>query len=80
MSNYNRQHAADFAEWRIRHPHEVVNTPEEAGITSTLKVGDKVKRGQVIAYVGTSGYVTGAHLNLNIYENNTAVDPMGYFK
>ena len=42
MSNYNRQHAADFAEWRIRHPHEVVNTPEEAGITSTLKVGDKV--------------------------------------
>lgn len=47
---------------------------------STVKVGDKVKRGQVIAYVGTSGYVTGAHLNLNIYENNTAVDPMGYFK
>ena len=47
---------------------------------STVKVGDKVKRGQIIAYVGTSGYVTGAHLNLNIYENNTAVDPMGYFK
>ena len=47
---------------------------------SNVKVGDKVKRGQVIAYVGTSGYVTGAHLNLNIYENNTAVDPMGYFK
>ncbi len=47
---------------------------------SAVKVGDKVKRGQVIAYVGTSGYTTGAHLNLNIYENNTAVDPMGYFK
>lgn len=47
---------------------------------SAVKVGDKVKRGQIIAYVGTSGYTTGAHLNLNIYENNTAVDPMGYFK
>ena len=44
-----------------------------------VKVGDKVKRGQVIAYVGTSGYTTGAHLNLNIYENSKAVDPMGYF-
>ena len=47
---------------------------------SAVKVGDKVTRGQVIAYVGTSGYVTGAHLNLNIYENGNAVDPMGYFK
>ena len=47
---------------------------------SAVKVGDKVTRGQVIAYVGTSGYVTGAHLNLNIYEYGTAVDPMGYFK
>lgn len=42
MSNYNQQHAAAFAEWRIRHPHEVFDTPEEAGIASTLKIGDKV--------------------------------------
>ena len=42
MSNFNKQHAADFAQWRIRHPHEVFDTPEEAGITSTLKIGDKV--------------------------------------
>ncbi|MBQ2766279.1 MAG: peptidoglycan DD-metalloendopeptidase family protein [Clostridia bacterium] len=45
-----------------------------------VKVGDKVSRGQVIANVGTSGYTTGAHLNLNIYENNTAVNPLNYFK
>ena len=42
MSNFNKQHAADFAQWRSRHPHEVFDTSEEAGITSTLKVGDKV--------------------------------------
>lgn len=47
---------------------------------SNVKVGDKVKRGQVIAYVGTSGYTTGAHLNLNVYKDDAAVDPMGYFK
>lgn len=45
-----------------------------------VNVGDKVTKGQVIANVGTSGYTTGAHLNLNVYENNVAVDPMKYFK
>lgn len=45
-----------------------------------VKVGDKVKRGQVIAYVGMSGYATGYHLNLNIYKDSKAVNPMDYFK
>lgn len=45
-----------------------------------VKVGDKVTRGQVIANVGTSGYTTGAHLNLNMYKNNSSVDPMEFFK
>lgn len=42
MTNFNKLHAADFAKWRIRHQHQVFDTPEEAGITSTLMVGDKV--------------------------------------
>lgn len=45
----------------------------------SVAVGDKVKRGQVIANVGTSGYTTGAHLNLNVYKNNAAVDPLEFF-
>lgn len=44
-----------------------------------VKVGDKVEKGQIIANVGTSGYTTGAHLNLNIYENNAPVNPLSYF-
>ncbi len=44
-----------------------------------VNVGDKVTKGQVIANVGTSGYTTGPHLNLNVYENNSAVDPIKYF-
>ena len=46
---------------------------------SRVKVGDKVKRGQVIANVGTSGYVTGAHLNLNVYKDGSSVNPLDYF-
>lgn len=45
-----------------------------------VAVGDKVKRGQVIANVGTSGYTTGAHLNLNMYKDNSAVNPLNFFK
>lgn len=44
-----------------------------------VKVGDKVEKGQVIANVGTSGYTTGAHLNLNIYENGSPVNPTNFF-
>lgn len=45
-----------------------------------VKVGDKVVKGQIIANVGTSGYTTGAHLNLNIYKDSQAVNPLDYFK
>ncbi len=45
-----------------------------------VSVGDKVKKGQVIGNVGTSGYVTGAHLNLNMYENNVPVNPNKFFE
>lgn len=45
-----------------------------------VSVGDKVVRGQVIANVGTSGYTTGAHLNLNVYVDGQAVNPLDYYK
>ena len=45
---------------------------------SRVSVGDKVKKGQVIANVGTSGYTTGAHLNLNLYKDSVAVNPLDY--
>ncbi len=45
-----------------------------------VKVGDKVTKGQVIANVGTSGYTTGAHLNINIYLEGNAVNPLDYLK
>lgn len=37
---------------------------------------EHVKKGQVIGYVGQSGWATGPHLHLGIYIDGTAVDPL----
>jgi len=37
--------------------------------------GARVERGQVIGYVGTTGWSTGCHLHFTVLQNGVAVDP-----
>jgi murein DD-endopeptidase MepM/ murein hydrolase activator NlpD len=43
-----------------------------------VKVGQEVKQGQIVGYVGTTGLSTGCHLHLQIYKNGTRVNPRPY--
>lgn len=43
-----------------------------------VKAGQKVRQGQVVGYVGTTGLSTGCHLHLQIYRDGERVNPMNY--
>ncbi|MFV0378415.1 MAG: M23 family metallopeptidase [Mangrovibacterium sp.] len=44
-----------------------------------VKVGDKVKRGSVIGYVGNAGKSTGPHLHYEVHKNGKPVNPQFYY-
>ncbi len=45
-----------------------------------VKVGDTVRQGQLIGYVGASGTTSGTHLHLEFRYNHVATDPTAYVK
>ncbi len=45
-----------------------------------VKVGQTVKKGEVIAQMGSSGRSTGPHVHFEVIKNNRVVDPMKYIR
>ena len=47
-------------------------------LSSIVKFGGSVQRGQLIGYSGTTGYSTGCHLHFGTYEDGTPVNPRNW--
>ena len=46
------------------------------GFAQGIAPGVRVRQGQVVGYVGSTGLSTGAHLDFRVYKNGTPVDPL----
>ena len=44
-----------------------------------VSTGQQVQRGQIVGYVGTTGWSTGCHLHYTVNQNGVPVDPMNWF-
>ena len=48
--------------------------------TVKVSVGDKVSKGQVIGYMGNTGYSFGGHLHFEVWKGNGRIDPTPYLE
>ena len=63
---------------RIRHNSEFSTAyAHMSGYGRGIKTGKRVKQGQIIGYVGSTGRSTGPHLHYEILRNSRQINPLG---
>ena len=61
-----------------RRPRQRLATAYGHQSSIAVGAGDVGRQGQVIGYVGCTGYCFGAHLHFEVRVNGEPVDPLGY--
>ena len=56
-----------------------VTTAYNHAMRYTVGVGERVSKGEVLGYVGSTGYSTGCHLHLTVYLDGKLRNPMTWF-
>lgn len=82
--------AAGVVNWAGRHPEygNMVEINHGFGFvtryahnqSNLVKAGDVIKKGQVVALVGSTGRSTGNHVHFEVYKNGRVVDPATYVR
>ena len=62
---------------RLAHPDGITTSYSHLSRIAAAP-GTHVRRGQVIGYVGSTGFSTGAHLHYEVRKNGRPVDPLGF--
>ncbi len=79
LVTHSGEHAGYGLSVEVTHESGLVTRYAHTSAT-LVKAGDRVRKGQTIALVGTSGRSTGPHLHFEVLRNGIAVNPQKYLQ
>jgi len=66
---------------KIRHSNGLISLyAHQKGFKQGIHSGSKVKQGEVIGYVGSTGLSSGSHLHFGMYDGSTPINPLSVMK